>query len=67
MANAIKKYMDGDYCFTEYDNGAIEQSAKESNEIITEPEPTQLDRIEEAVTNTALTTEYMACLQEINS
>lgn len=32
-----------------------------------EPEPTQLDRIEETVTNTALTTEYMACLQEVNA
>ena len=31
------------------------------------PEPTQLDRIEETVSSTALTTEYMACLQEINS
>ena len=31
-----------------------------------EPEPAQLDRIEESVINTALTTEYMACLQEIN-
>ena len=31
------------------------------------PEPTQLDRIEETISSTALTTEYMACLQEINS
>lgn len=30
------------------------------------PEPTQLDRIEETVTTNALTTEYLACLQEIN-
>ena len=28
---------------------------------------TQIDRIEEAIVSTALTTEYMACLQEINS
>lgn len=32
-----------------------------------QPEPTQLDRIEESIINTALTTEYMACLYEINS
>ena len=32
-----------------------------------EPEKTQLDKIEEIITNTALTTEYMACLQEINA
>ena len=32
-----------------------------------EPEKTQLDKIEEIITNTALTTEYIACLQEVNA
>lgn len=34
---------------------------------IPEPEPTQLDKMEDIVTNTALTTEYMACIQEVNA
>ena len=42
-----------------------EQNAKilKSNEAITE----QLNRIEETIASTALTTEYMACIQELNS
>ena len=42
-----------------------EQNAKilKSNEAIAE----QLNRIEETIASTALTTEYMACIQELNS
>lgn len=32
-----------------------------------EENPSQLDIIEQSVISTALTTEYMACLQEVNS
>lgn len=32
-----------------------------------DPEPTQSDRIEETVTSTALTVEYLSCLQEISA
>ena len=48
-----KKYVNGEW--VEYTPEPIE------------PEPTQLDKIEDIVTNTALTTEYMACLQEVSA
>lgn len=46
-----------------YVNGAWGEYVPE----IIEGEPTQMDRIEEIVASTALTTEYMACLQEVNA
>lgn len=46
-----------------YVNGAWEEYEPEP----AEEEPTQMDRIEEIVASAALTTEYMACLQEVNA
>lgn len=58
-----------EYIVTEYSNGTVtkELYSEPSTEPQPQPEPTQLDRIEEVVISTALTTEYMACLQEVSA
>lgn len=46
---------------------AEEEARIYTNSIQTVAEPSQADRIEEAVTSTALTVEYLSCLQELNT
>ena len=44
-----------------------EEDIKKYSPIQIAAEPSQVDRIEEAVTSTALTVEYLSCLQELNT
>ena len=46
---------------------AEEEARIYTNSIQTAAEQSQADRIEEAVTSTALTVEYLSCLQELNA
>ena len=62
--NMIPVAADFDLANKRYVNGAWESYIPEP---ITTEQPTQMDRIEEIVASTALTTEYMACLQEVNA
>lgn len=62
--NMIPLSDDFDLANKRYVNGAWESYVPEP---ITTEQPTQMDRIEEIVASTALTTEYMACLQEVNA
>lgn len=66
MLNVIKEETIGDYKIITYSNGAVVKQSANAVDGMVGQEESSLSETEQAILQTAITTEYMAALMEIS-